>query len=99
MLAVETGKVPLNAALSIVGAGDDDKAIQAALQDAYEAGTLRGDRLATARRVGDPRRALGKSNPSRVYGKGSGITSSSLVRSYQKEVQRQKQVVRKASFA
>jgi ParB/RepB/Spo0J family partition protein len=34
IVAVEHGEIPLNAALTIVGAGDDDKAIQAALQDA-----------------------------------------------------------------
>jgi ParB family chromosome partitioning protein len=99
MLAVETGKVPLNAALSIVGAGDDDKAVQAALQDAYEAGTLRGNRLILARRVIERRAALGKSNIKKVYPRSNEVTSSSMVRTYQREVQRQKQIVRKASFA
>ncbi len=32
VIAVEKGQIPLNAALSIVGAGDNDEAIQAALQ-------------------------------------------------------------------
>ena len=40
LVAVEKGDVPLNAALAIVGAGDDDKAVQAALQEAYEAGKI-----------------------------------------------------------
>ena len=99
VLAVETGKIPLNAALSIVGAGDDDKAIQAALQDAYEAGTLRGNSLILARRVIERRAALGKSSTRRMYPESGDVTSSSLVRTYQREVQRQKQIVRKASFA
>jgi ParB family chromosome partitioning protein len=98
MLAVETGKIPLNAALSIVGAGDDDKAVQAALQDAYEAGTLRGNRLILARRVIERRAALGKSSIKKVYPRSSDVTSSSMVRTFQREVQRQKQMVRKASF-
>ncbi len=34
VIAVEKGRIPLNAALTIVGAGDDDTAIQAALQEA-----------------------------------------------------------------
>jgi ParB family chromosome partitioning protein len=42
LVAVEKGAIPLNAALAIVGAGKDDKAVQAALQEAYESGTLRG---------------------------------------------------------
>ena len=45
LVAVEKGRIPLNAALTIVGAGDDDKAVQAALQDAYESGKLRGNLL------------------------------------------------------
>lgn len=40
LIAVEKGTIPLTAALAIVGAGDDDKAIQAALQEAYESGKL-----------------------------------------------------------
>jgi ParB family chromosome partitioning protein len=44
LIAVEKGAIPLNAALAIVGAGDDDKAVQAALQEAYEAGTPRQPR-------------------------------------------------------
>lgn len=49
VVAVEKGQIPLNAALTIVGAGDNDEAIQAALQDAYEWGNLRGRQLMDAR--------------------------------------------------
>jgi ParB family chromosome partitioning protein len=45
LVAVQKGRIPLNAALAIVGAGDDDKAVQTALQGAYESGTLRGKQL------------------------------------------------------
>ncbi len=99
LVAVEKGEVPLNAALAIVGAGDDDKAVSAALQDAYESGTLRGRRLIDARRVLERRATLGRSIAKRMPRKIGDVTTSSLVRTYQKEVERQKAMVRKATFA
>jgi ParB family chromosome partitioning protein len=99
LVAVEKGEVPLNAALAIVGAGDDDKAVAAALQDAYESGTLRGRRLIDARRVLERRATLGRSIAKRMPRKIGEVTTSSLVRTYQKEVERQKAMVRKATFA
>lgn len=97
LVAVEKGAIPLNAALAIVGAGDDDKAVQAALQEAYEAGTLRGRRLIDARKVLERRSSLGRSTARGTPRKNADVTTSSLVRVYQKEVQRQKSMVRKAS--
>lgn len=98
IVAVERGEIPLNAAISIVHAGDDDKAIQTALQEAYEAGTLRGRGLMEARRVIERRKALGKSISRGLSRKREMVTSSSLVRSYQQEVERQKLMVRKAEL-
>ena len=40
LAAVQKGTVSISAARAIAGAGDDDKAIQAALQQAYESGEL-----------------------------------------------------------
>lgn len=97
--AVERGAIPLNAALSIVGAGDDDKAIQTALQGAYESGTLRGKNLLEARRVIERRRTMGKLMNQTTPRKREPVTSSSLVRTYQKEVERQRLMVKKAEFA
>jgi ParB family transcriptional regulator, chromosome partitioning protein len=97
LVAVEKGAIPLNAALAIVGAGDDDKAVQAALQEAYEAGTLRGRRLIDARKVLERRASLGRSVARGTPRKGTDVTTASLVRVYQKEVDRQKSLVRKAS--
>lgn len=99
LVAVERGRIPLNAALTIVGAGDDDAAVQSALQEAYESGKLRGKGLRYARRVLEHRRNLGRS-----VGKGmprgrTDISTSSLVRTYQKEVERQKLMVKKAEYA
>lgn len=99
LVAVEKGEIPLNAALAIVGAGNNDKAVQAALQDAYEAGTLRGRHLIDARRVLERRASLGRSIAKNPTPSVSGVSTSSLVRTYQKEVARQKAMVKKATFA
>ena len=103
LMAVESGRIPLNAAITIAGAGNDDKAIQSALQDAYESGKLRGSQLIQARRVIERRRTLGRSlargATSRKNAPSTDVTPSSLVRSYQREVERQKQMVKKAEFA
>lgn len=99
LVAVEKGRIPLNAALTIVGAGDDDKAVQAALQEAYESGKLRGNRLLQARRVIERRLTLGRSVARGTPRKLQDVTTSSLVRTYQKEVERQKQMVKKAEIA
>ncbi|RQT77233.1 ParB/RepB/Spo0J family partition protein [Burkholderia cepacia] len=98
VIAVEKGRIPLNAALSIVGAGDDDEAIQAALQEAYESGRLRGRQLMDARRVIERRKALGRTANRNMTRKVMDVTTSSLVRTYQHEVERQKTMVRKAEF-
>ena len=97
LAAVEVGRIPLNVAITIAGAGSED-AVQAALQDAYESGHLRGGQLMQVRRLLQHRSALGKSiahNPPR---KRAVVSSSSLVRNYQHEVERQKLMVRKAEF-
>jgi len=96
--AVEKGAIPLNAALAIVGAGNDTTAVQAVLQEAYEAGTLRGRRLIDARRLMERRESLGATLDRRAPRKMGDVTSSSLVRNYQREVDRQKSLVRKSAF-
>jgi len=99
LIAVEKGTIPLTAALAIVGAGDDDKAIQAALQEAYESGKLRGKQLISARRIIERRHALGRSASRYMSSRRADVTTSSLVRTYEGEVERQKAMVRKAEFA
>jgi len=96
LVAVEQGRIPLNAALSIVGAGDDDKSIQLALQEAYESGELRGKQLTQARRVIERRQTLGAAVTKGVKRKVQDVTTSSLVKTYQKEVDRQQMVVKKS---
>ena len=99
LVAVQKGRIPLNAALAIVGAGDDDKAVQAALHDAYETGKLRGKNLLAARRVIERRQTLGRSVARGTPRKRSDVTTSSLVRTYQREVERQRMMVKKAEFS
>ena len=101
LVAVEKGRVPLTAAMTIAGAGNDDKAIQSALQEAYESGKLRGKRLHDARRIVEHRKTHGRSL-GRATSRGGikkDISTSSLVRTYQKEVERQKLIVKKAEYA
>ena len=98
LMAVGSGRIPLNAAITIAGAGNDDKAIQTALQDAYESGKLRGSQLIQARRVIERRRTRGRSMGGKMISRkqNEDVTTSSLVRNYKREVERQKQLVRKA---
>lgn len=96
LVAVQRGRIPLNAALSIVGAGNDDKAVQTALQDAYESGTLKGRQLLHARRVIEKRQSFGRSIARGTPRTKTDVSSSSLIRVYQKEVERQKMMVKKS---
>lgn len=96
MAAVEVGKIPLNAALDIARAGVDEQNVQAALQEAYESGKLRGKQLIQARRVMESRQRFGKAGSRHILKKSSEISTSSLIRNYQREVDRQKLLVKKA---
>jgi len=98
LVAVGKGHIPLNAALTIVGAGDDDKALQSALQDAYESGKLRGKQLMEVRRIIEKRQTLGRTVSKATPRKRADTSTSSLVRTYQREVERQKLMVKKAEF-
>lgn len=97
--AVERGKIPLNSALAIVNAGKSSASVQDALQDAYESGALRGRALLEARKIIERRQSLGKSFNKAMARKNIPVSSHSLVKSYQKEVERQKLIVKKAAFA
>lgn len=99
MVAVESGRIPLNAALTIVGAGNSNEAVQAALQEAYESGQLRGKQLEQARRLIEKRYTFGRTLCRGTQRVAVDITASSLVRTYLKEVDRQKLMVKKAAAA
>ena len=97
LAAVESGRVPLSVAITIAGASGEE-AVQAALQDAYENGQLRGGQLMQTRRVLQRRNTLGKTLKHRPGRKGAAVTTTSLVRNYQNEVERQKLTIKKAEF-
>ena len=99
--AVAKGRLPMTAALMIARTGSDSTAVKEALQDAYESGALRGNQFNEARRLIERRERFGrtlKKNSARST-PASHLTIPALVRTYQKEVARQKQLVRKAEFA
>jgi ParB family transcriptional regulator, chromosome partitioning protein len=98
MVAVAKGRIPLSAALTIGGAADDDATIQQALQDAYESGALKGTKLIEARKLVELR---SRNGPRHVRGrkhKGTKVTTSSLLSTYRKEVERRSQMVRKTEM-
>jgi ParB family chromosome partitioning protein len=97
--AVERGIIPHTIAAEIARATDAE--VQKALTEAYEAGELPGDQILAIRRIVDDRNALGKGikgmRSIREGGKrAQPTTAAALVRAYQKEVERQKMLVKKA---
>lgn len=99
LMAVQKGIVPLNTALAIVEAGNDDASLQAAMQEAYETGALRGNRLKLARQIIERRRNLGSSYSRRGRKGATDISTSSLVRVYEREVERKKLILKKSDLA
>src|SRR5262245_19033819 len=95
--AVERGQLPLSIAITI--ATSDDKAVQRALQEAYEKHDLRGKALLRARRLIEKRRARGKkthSGPRQPSEKA--ITGEDLLRTFQRETTNQKMIIQKAKI-
>lgn len=94
--AVERGIIPHTIAVEIARASDTD--VQRALTEAYETGQLPGDQVLAIRRIVDDRNIIGKGIRSIRQGgrKAQHPTASALVRAYQKEVERQKLLVKKA---
>lgn len=98
LVAVERGRIPITVATLIVGAGDDDKAVQLAMQEAYESGELRGPQLLYAKKLVERRQFLGRSVARSPPRRKVDVTTSSLVRAYKKEVERQRIMVRKSTL-
>lgn len=98
LTAVEDNRIPITTAIAI--ADTEDSAVQNVLQSAYESGALRGRKLLAARRVIESRNMLGKDYRRRTNGKAisKNISSAVLVRAYNKEVERQKHLIRKADL-
>lgn len=95
--AVETGKIPLSVAIDIAEA--DEEGVQEALADAYQNGFLRGKKLLVAKRLVEQRQRRGKAmrrGPSMATR--STMSSETLVRVYEKEVQRQRLIINRAEI-
>lgn len=100
LTAVEAGRMPLAIAIAIAKAGSDDSEIQDVMQSAYESGELRGKKVLTVKRLIDERRRGGKAYGHKGGNQKAGqrLTSSALVRAYNREVDRQKMLIRKADM-
>lgn len=96
--AVEKGHLPVSIAVSI--ATSDDKAVQKALQDAYERNDLRGKALLRARRLIENRRARGKRpRTGSRQARNRPVSTETLLKTFQQETMRQKMIVQKAKIA
>jgi ParB family chromosome partitioning protein len=98
LIAVEDHRIPITTAIAIAGAGSEE--VQQVLQAAYESGDLRGRKLLAARRLIEVRGLYGKASGRAGVArpKGARFSSAVLVRAYNKEVERQKQLIRKADL-
>ena len=105
---VQRGSIPLTTALEIARAGANDPQntngesgesnLGDLLQEAYENGQLKGRQIIEAKRLIEKRQELGPSSPNAAQIKPP-TSSYSLVRTYQKEVERQRKMVLKAEHA
>jgi ParB family chromosome partitioning protein len=93
--SVERGELPVSIAITI--ATSDDKAIQRALQEAYERNDLRGKSLLRARRLIESRRTHGKRRSTR-NNNAKPVSTESLLKSFQQETIRQKMIIQKAKI-
>jgi ParB family chromosome partitioning protein len=95
---VQRGIIPLTTALQIARAKDGDDNLGELLQDAYENGQLNGRQIIETRRLIEKRQEHGPASPNADQVKPA-PTSYSLVRTYQREVDRQRNMVLKAEHA
>lgn len=99
LAAMERGIVPPSIAMEIVRAKDSE--VQQALTDAYERKALPGKQVLAIRKIVEQRNRLGKAVHS-INIASSGrkkVTAEILIRSYRKETDRQKLMVKKATLA
>ena len=96
--AVQRGTIPLTTALEIARAKDGDENLGDMLQEAYENGQLKGRQVIEAKRLIEKRQQEGPGSPNIDKIK-LPTTSYSLVRTYQREVDRQHKMVLKAEHA
>lgn len=99
LAAVERGTIPHTIAIEIARAKEGE--VQQALAQAYEEKTIPGNQVLAIRQIIEQRntsgKTLSKSGP-RPWRSGK-VTSESLIRSYQRETERQKLLIKRASLA
>jgi len=99
---VQRGSIPLTTALEIARANQNategDANLGDLLQEAYENGQLKGRQIIEAKRLIEKRMEHGPASPNRDQIKPP-TSSYSLVRTYQREVERQRKMVLKAEHA
>jgi ParB family chromosome partitioning protein len=91
--AVEAGQIPVSIAVEIAGAKDEE--MQNVLQQAYEKKLLRGNKLIAARRLIEQRRRQGKGLKISHNKRERTLSSTSLIRAYQEDVDRKRILIRK----
>ncbi|MEB3421413.1 plasmid partitioning protein RepB C-terminal domain-containing protein [Salipiger marinus] len=97
--AVESGVIPVTLAAEIARAEGDD--VQSLLMEAYQAGHLKGKKLAQIRRILEQRAAQRKTVQTGRLGRGvrdpkRRLTQTDLMQLYQREADRQRILVRKS---
>lgn len=98
--AVETGLIPISLAVDM--ARSDDAGIQQLLADAYAEGVLKGKKLAIVRRLLEQRARKGKSHQTpRIAGRRGSrkLTVEHLRRIFEREVESQQLLIKKADIA
>lgn len=97
--AVERGVIPHTVAMEIARAKDGD--VQRALAQAYEEKAIPGKQVLAIRQIVEQRNNSGKGIHHRSLGRGPSraVSSEALIRAYQKETERQRQLVKRASLA
>ncbi len=93
--AVDAGRISLSAAMAISHSKSED--VQAALTKAVEEGKITHSELRRARGIADTRRAFGKSRNGGRGGRSS-VTTESVVRSFRREQEKQRQALKKAEL-
>jgi ParB family chromosome partitioning protein len=96
--AVERGVIPHTIAMEIAKAKEGE--VQQALAKAYEEKAIPGNQVLAIRQIIEQRNASGKglhqrTSPHRGRGR---VTSEALIRAYQRETERQRQLVKRASL-
>lgn len=92
--AVEKGHVPITVAVTI--ASSDDAEIQDALREAYEKSDLRGKQLLRARKLIEEREVHGRRMKTR---RRTPVDAGDLMKKYQKEMSRQRVLIKKSKVS